>query len=200
MERDCEACHSLVYDKVGNTFRTLRHGDVDQMRADLAAMDRAGRRPITSGRRRPGQYGEGGLYHQNFGAPVQSYVGISRALSRFGVCTECHTPTTRNGRADVIPVNLQKSYFVHGRFDHEDHEQKSCTSCHRADRSQSSNDLLLPGIKTCRTCHLGEDAKQAEVPSSCAMCHSYHPRGRRLPKDHPLREGERVALSTRRGG
>jgi hypothetical protein len=200
MERDCEGCHSLVYDRVGSTFRTLRHGDVDQMRADLAAMDRTGRKPIASARRRPGQYGEGGLYRQNFGAPVQSYVGITRALSRYGVCTECHTPTTLNGRADVIPVNLQKSYFVHGRFDHEDHEQETCTSCHRADRSQSSSDLLLPEIKQCRTCHLGEDARQAEVPSSCAMCHSYHPRGRRLPQGHPPAGGDRVALTARRGG
>lgn len=199
MERDCEGCHSLVYDRVGNTFRTLRHGDVDQMRADLQAMDRTPRRPIVAPRRRPGVYGEGGLYNQNFGPPVNNYVGITRALSRFGVCTECHTPTTRNGRADVVPVNLHQSYFIHGRFDHEDHEQENCTSCHRAEQSGTSSDLLLPGIKQCRTCHLGEDAKQAEVPSSCAMCHSYHPRGRK-PADHPDGGGDRVALITRRGG
>ena len=199
MERDCEGCHSLVYDRVGNTFRTLRHGDVDQMRADLAAMDRAARRPVAPPRRRPGEYGEGGLYQQNFGPPANNYVGVTRALSRFGVCTECHTPTMRNGRADVMPVTLHSEYFVHGRFDHEDHEQETCTSCHLADRSGTSTDLLLPGIKTCRTCHLGEDARQAEVPSSCAMCHSYHPKGRK-PEDHPTTGGDRVALISRRGG
>jgi len=32
----------------------------------------------------------------------------------------------------------------------------------------------LPGIKTCRECHGGEFAKEADVPSSCAMCHDYH--------------------------
>ena len=37
----------------------------------------------------------------------------------------------------------------------------------------SAEDLLLPGIKTCRTCHGGENAA-VKVPSSCAMCHSYH--------------------------
>lgn len=198
MERDCEACHSLVYDRIGGTFRTLRHGDVDQMRADLAAMDRAGRRPIGQARRRPGEYGEGGLYNQNFGPPVRSYVGITRALSRDGVCGECHIPTVRNGRADVVPVNLRSDYFVHGYFDHEDHEQENCTSCHKADNSNTSTDLLLPGIAQCRTCHLGEDARQAEVPSSCAMCHSYHPKGLR-PADHPGTAGDRVALTTRRG-
>jgi len=34
--------------------------------------------------------------------------------------------------------------------------------------------LLMPGLETCRDCHLGETASEAEVPSSCAMCHSYH--------------------------
>src|SRR3546814_7386819 len=35
MEADCESCHSLVYDKVGSTFRNLRHGDVREAQADL---------------------------------------------------------------------------------------------------------------------------------------------------------------------
>ena len=36
MERDCESCHSLVFDRVGNTFRTLHHGNLRQMQADRA--------------------------------------------------------------------------------------------------------------------------------------------------------------------
>jgi hypothetical protein len=198
MERDCEACHSLVYDKVGNTFRSLRHGDVDAMRADLAAMDRSARRPIVTGRRRPGEFAQGGIYYQNFGAPVRNYIGVTRALSRDGVCGECHLPTMRNGRADVMPVNLQTRYFAHGAFDHEAHDQEKCTTCHKAPASDASSDLLLPGIATCRTCHMGEDASSAEVPSSCAMCHSYHPRGPR-PANHPALPGREVALATRPG-
>jgi predicted CXXCH cytochrome family protein len=190
MEDNCEACHSLVYDKVGSTFRSLRHGDVDQMRADLAAMDRAPRRPITTGRRRPGQFARGGTYYQNFGRPQSNYIAINQALSRDGVCGECHIPTTANGRPDVMPVNLRPFYFVTGRFDHKAHEQEDCTSCHAAGTSSSANDLLIPAMESCRDCHQGEDARQAEVPSSCAMCHSYHPpTGRNIaadmPADHP---------------
>ena len=176
MEEDCEACHSLVYDRVGTTFRSLRHGDVGQMQADLRAMDRAPRRPIASGnRRRPGEYARGGLYYQNFGPPARSYVAVNRAMSKDGVCGECHIPTTRNGKMDVMPVHLRDSFFIHGRFDHKAHEQEDCTTCHAAEGSKVSQDLLLPGVAICRDCHLGEDARQAEVPSSCAMCHSYHP-------------------------
>jgi hypothetical protein len=198
MERDCEACHSLVYDKVGSTYRTLRHGDVAQMRADLTALDRVRRTPISSGRRRPGSYAEGGLYHQNFGAPVRNYIGINRALSRDGVCGECHTPTVRGGQPDVMPVNLPMKFFTDGAFDHEAHEQTKCAECHKANASKSSADLLIPGIATCRTCHAGENTTRAEVPSSCAMCHAYHPRGRK-PANHPAAPDDRIALAGRRG-
>jgi len=181
MEEDCEACHSLVYDKVGTTFRTLSHGNVEQMRADLAALDRVPRSPAASGmlrgRQRPGQYSQGGLYYQNFGRPVRSLVAINRALAPDGVCGECHIPTTNNGKPDVMPVNLRDHFMINGWFDHDAHTQEDCTTCHKADASKSSNDLLLPPLATCRTCHMGEDDKSADVPSGCAMCHSYHPKG-----------------------
>ena len=175
MEENCESCHSLVYDKVGSTFRSLRHGKVEAMQADLRAMDRAPRRPIVTGRKRPGEFARGGLYYQNFGRPARSYIAINRALSSDGVCGECHIPTTKNGKPDVMPVHLRDSYLMHSWFDHKSHEQEECSTCHKADTSSTSEDLLLPAVAVCRDCHLGEDAKEAEVPSSCAMCHSYHP-------------------------
>ena len=82
MERDCEACHSLVYDKVGATFRTLRHGDIAQLQADLVAADRSPRRPLVGGLRRPGEYAPGGLYHGNFAG---GSAAVARAMSPSGV-------------------------------------------------------------------------------------------------------------------
>lgn len=178
METNCGSCHSLVFDKVGDTFRTLRHGDIDQMRADLAAADRVPRRPIASGRRRPGEFAPGGLYYGNFAPPQRASVPLaSRALSTRGVCTECHFPSG-NGVMDVIQP---KRYIAHGWFDHGDHKREKCTTCHTAPASDSATDLLLPGIKTCRTCHLGEEAAKPKISSTCAMCHSYHPRGTAAP-------------------
>jgi len=173
MERDCQACHSLVYDKVGATFRTLRHGDIAQMQADLIASDRSPRRPIVTGRRRPGEYAPGGTYYSNFtgGSGV-----VAAAMSIKGVCGECHIPTSTGGRLGVMPVLQHSRYFTHGWFNHASHKQETCASCHAAKASRSSSDLLLPGISKCRECHLGEDSRKAKVPSSCAMCHSYHPR------------------------
>jgi hypothetical protein len=86
-----------------------------------------------------------------------------------------------------VPVTLVTRFMQNGWFDHKAHKQEKCTSCHLADKSSSSSDLLLPGIKDCRTCHLGEHAKNAEVPSGCAMCHSYHPSNAPPVKDRLAR-------------
>ncbi len=176
MERDCEACHSLSYDKVGGIFRKLRHGDVDQVIADLSAADLT--RPTISPRRRPGDYAQGGPYNFNFSGPVWRGLQVGYALSKDGVCGECHRPaTSAEGKIGVKPVTLPTRFMQHGWFDHDAHKQEKCTSCHEAGKSTTSADLLLPGIKDCRTCHLGEDAAKAKVPSTCAMCHGYHTSG-----------------------
>ncbi|MDE8651655.1 cytochrome c3 family protein [Novosphingobium album (ex Liu et al. 2023)] len=172
MERDCEGCHSLAYDKVGGVFRRLKHGDVDQVIADLTAADIT--RPLPNPRRRPGEYADGGTYSFNFSAPVWQGLQVRTALSRDGICGECHRPTFAGGKPGVLPVTLPSRYMAHGWFDHAAHKQEPCASCHAARASTSASDLLLPGIKDCRTCHLGEDARSAKVPSGCAMCHGYH--------------------------
>jgi len=172
MERDCEVCHSLAYDKVGGIFRKLHHGDVDQMIADLSAA--SPHQPVVTGRRRPGEYAPGGAYYSNFASPSGGGL-IGRALSRDGICGECHTPVTRGGRLSVMPVTLVNRYMANGWFDHRAHRQTPCASCHAAAASTSSADVLLPKIAVCRTCHAGENAAGAKVPSGCAMCHRFHP-------------------------
>ena len=174
MEEACEDCHSLVYDKVGSTFRSLRHGNVAEMQADLLAADRSRRTPVSTGRRRPGQFGEGGLYYSNFGRAMPGRL-TRAALASDGMCGECHYPAAGGG-LDVEKVVQTKRFYLKGWFDHEAHKEEDCTSCHAAETSDDATDLLLPDLASCRDCHEGETAVKAEVPSNCAMCHSYHPR------------------------
>ena len=176
MENDCESCHSLVIDQVGGVYRKVRHGDARQARAELMALGRASRPPIISGRGRPGQYGSGGLYRADFGGPATGAALLARAMAKQGLCGECHTPAGGAGSLEVMPVTQPSRYFIHGWFDHEEHKQEQCTTCHAADKSDAASDLLLPGIAQCRDCHQGESARTAEVPSGSAMFHSYHPR------------------------
>ncbi len=173
MERDCESCHSLAYDKVGATFRKLRHGDVDQMIADLSVAPR-GAAPIVGGRQRPGDYANTGPYFARFSPPAGGVGTVQRALSRDGICGECHTSSQVGGRFAVVPVTQVSRYLGHGWFTHAAHKQEKCSTCHAADRSATSADLLLPDLKSCRSCHLGEAAPRGKVASGCAMCHDYH--------------------------
>jgi len=174
MERDCEGCHSLAYDRVGTIVRRLRHGDVEQMIADLSVSTNSDV-PLVTNRSRPGDFAQGRPYHFNYAPPAHNAAMIRGALSRDGICGECHTPSFARGLPGVVPVTLVTRYMQQGWFDHKAHKGEKCTSCHLAEKSAASSDLLLPDIKSCRTCHLGEDAANAKVPSGCAMCHSYHP-------------------------
>lgn len=184
MELSCGGCHSLVYARgAGGGFRTLPHSNITAMRAALGAADRAPRQPIASGRRRPGAFAPGGAYYSNFSPPQRTSVPLaSRMLSVTGVCSECHFPASSGSNAGVMKVTQPERYLAHGWFDHTAHKKESCTTCHAAPQSNSATDVLVPGIKTCRACHLGEDATKPKVPSSCAMCHSYHPLGAKAPE------------------
>lgn len=190
MEAACESCHSLVFDQVGSQFRSLSHGDVREVMAELATMDRGPRRAVVSGRSRPGQFARGGRYHSNFGRPMGSYIAINRALDRGGVCSECHIPTVTDGRRDLTPVNLPHRFLLSGAFNHDAHGEDvaECTECHATSQSSSATDLLIPDLESCRDCHQGATAIETEeiTPSGCAMCHAYHtPSAPWRPDDHP---------------
>ena len=187
MKEDCSMCHSLAFDEIGGTVRTLRHGEPAMVQADLRAYYRSTRptRPINLGgmaRRRPGAGNEARVASDYARAvrfrPSRANLAISQVFSRGGACFDCHgvTPPTARGRVDygIKPVTQADRYMHNGWFSHEAHNDETCTSCHNAPASKTANDLLLPGIKTCRECHGGEFQKTSDVPSTCAMCHDYH--------------------------
>ncbi|KFG88278.1 Cytochrome C family protein [Sphingobium herbicidovorans NBRC 16415] len=182
MERDCQSCHSLAFETIGGTVRTLRHGQPEQVIADLRAYYRSTgpAQPIALGgmaRRRPGDYAQGRIYHAYFGAaaarPSRADDAIRAVFSKGGACYDCHTVTNDGARWQVTPVKQSMRYMMNGWFDHKAHATETCESCHAAPKSHDARQLLLPGIDSCRTCHGGEQSK-ADVPSGCAMCHSYH--------------------------
>lgn len=181
MEKDCQSCHSLAFDRVRGTVRTLRHGDTAQMIADLRSSYRGHQPPPASyggmARRRPGAYAEGRIYHAGFGRSPRVDSVVRRVFSPGGACYDCHIvkspATSGTGDWDVTPVHQPMRYLMGGWFDHNAHSTQTCSTCHAAATSTRASDLLLPDLKSCRTCHGGE-ASSAAVPSGCAMCHSYH--------------------------
>ena len=187
MEQNCGMCHSLAFDSIGGTVRTLRHGEPQQVAADLRALYRSTGpvRPINLGgqaRRLPGDY-QANRTQSIFASavlqrPARAEQAIRAVFSPGGACYDCHVVTPAPGPSvvgfNVGDVVQPMRYMQKGWFDHDAHKAETCESCHtKATASGSANDLLLPDIKSCRTCHGGEQAR-VEVPSSCAMCHDYH--------------------------
>lgn len=184
MERNCSMCHSLGIERIGDTVRTLRHGDPKMVVAELRAFYRSGgpyrvrTQQVMEGRKRPGSYASSRPYYAYFGSVNYSRAdsAIRSVFSKGGACYDCHTvlaPAAGSDNWQVQKVHQTSRYMMKGWFDHAAHKTETCSSCHVANKSGNASDLLLPGIKTCRNCHGGE-ASNADVPSSCAMCHSFH--------------------------
>ncbi|TVV72480.1 cytochrome c3 family protein [Sphingomonas solaris] len=186
MEQNCQMCHSLAFDKIEGTVRTLRHGDPKQVVADLRAFYRSTGpvQPINLGgnaRRRPGDFAAQATSARFSFASATRYgradPAIRATFSEGGVCFECHKVVAPSqsgtGTFGIVPVKLPDRYMRKGWFDHAAHQTETCVSCHAAPTSASAGDLLLPKIESCRTCHGGETAHK-EVKSSCAMCHDFH--------------------------
>ena len=191
MKSDCAMCHSLAFDRIGGTLRTLRHGEPAQVVADLRAFYRSTGpdRPISLGgmtRRRPGDYAAAETT-QDYVLGASGYAGrandaIRAVFSRGGACFDCHvvTPGVDAGSPFRIHKVFQPDrYMQKGWFDHNAHKSETCSSCHKADQSRRATDLLLPDLASCRTCHVGESGAKLKpvktpVESSCAMCHDYH--------------------------
>lgn len=185
MEEDCAMCHSLAFDRVGGTVRTLRHGAPDQVVADLREFY-SGRVPArpqemsSTARRRPSdamgvrtavQYARAVA-----GSNARAVRAIRGVFSPGGACYDCHridAPPPGSLDFEIQPVAFPTRYLQHGWFDHRAHIQEDCSTCHAASASDAATDLMIPGLATCRDCHGGE-ASDTDVPSTCAMCHDYH--------------------------
>lgn len=194
MERDCAMCHSLAFETVGGVTRTLRHGEPDQVVADLTAYYRSTppARPLQLGgmqRRRPGQYAEGQVYNIYFREvavrPSRAQDAVRAVFSKGGACYDCHTifaPQAGNSWR-VAAVDQTPRFLQKGWFDHDAHKETDCADCHTAaPGSKAATDLLVPGLRQCRDCHVGEGGArlvkvETATESPCAMCHEYHSDG-----------------------
>jgi len=176
--------------------RTLRHGEPRQVVADIRSFYRAGLRvrPIEFGteRSRPGDVNQVRTAVQTARAQAgtigRADQAVRQVFSPGGACFDCHQVQPAAGGSlayGIRPVAFPTRYMLHGWFDHRAHlvtqrpgqrrqeGPAACLSCHRADASSDSSDLLLPNVASCRDCHGGETSS-LPVESSCAMCHDYH--------------------------
>jgi predicted CXXCH cytochrome family protein len=184
MEDNCSSCHKLQFE-ASQPDRTVPHGDpgvvLRSLREFYAAKGLAGGVPSAAApdvvRRRPGTpLSEAQRREVDIWAGQQADLA-AQYLFNNAVCKTCHvvTETTAGGRSRwlIERPQIAARWLMKGRFSHARHSAVDCASCHAAQDSKASSDVLLPSIAKCQICHAGQRA-DAKVPSTCVMCHDFH--------------------------
>ena len=188
--KDCASCHPLFFDPLIDAMAPHEtpekvHAFVTQSLREFIAKN-----PAQVGQPDPVR----GRIPVNFPEPMRAVrnaadwvdartANVERLLwSR--TCAECHTietsaPSARGpglGSQDpaplprIAPANIPTAWMPRARFDHAAHQLTSCMSCHAAQTSRETSDVLMPSIATCQQCH--KPSRGAE--SRCFECHEYH--------------------------
>ena len=107
-------------------------------------------------------------------------------------CQRCHQTRKLNEgpgvKWDVVNPRVPKRWLRHAVFPHNRHELLRCIECHHGMQDGSSaedagfvmlstrsEDILMPSINVCRSCHQGDAASQiGTVSGRCTDCHRYH--------------------------
>ena len=210
MQQDCAVCHDLVFEDDDGYARTLRHGEPDEVIASMRdfylakALGNIRDAEMNSRtRRRPGKAASlRDLNRRELAfkqADQRTAAKVNAIFSKGGACFDCHEIDRPTDIATldfaIKPISVNNSFYPKSPFDHESHEigNLECSTCHKAEESKYSSDILLPKIKICRDCHIGQESyahggKMAEgtLPSTCLTCHTYH------NGPHALIMGEKV--------
>jgi hypothetical protein len=103
-------------------------------------------------------------------------------------CAECHEREPAAPAPSALPIyaktNLTKQWMPRAAFDHTPHLMVTCASCHAAEASTKTSDVLMPAQAVCATCHAPAPALRggSRAESRCFECHRYHD----WTKSHPV--------------
>ncbi len=190
-ETMCQDCHRLTFDRLAGD-RQVRHANVPEVLAQLGeyyakrALDgdyeEAAAPQVVRRRSLPGQASAAISADERRVALVwarEKANKVTSTLFESRACGVCHTVTklasTDEGTLNyfVAPVRVEGAWYAKSEFTHAKHETMNCLSCHDAEKSPTSANVLIPGIDNCRTCHAGEGAK-GKLASECVDCHGFH--------------------------
>lgn len=210
METHCSDCHSLAFATSDNTVRNLPHGEPEEVRETLEDFYLAQATQLLLGDQPAGvlerqlsaeaRARRERLRAQAFAdAQRNTDAMIRRIFSEDGVCTKCHEnedPAMRAALAngdlpEFTPVRLTIRYHPMAFFNHAAHETGdiNCSTCHKAETSSQSADVLMPSITVCRACH-DDTSGRTGIASDCLTCHAYHDDDPTAPLMQPARRRE----------
>lgn len=188
-EENCRKCHPIQFD-IRNPGLAIPHGSVELVRAFLRTLpqqyaDYAARTNVTADHvvfaqdqyrllRADFPTGEGLERSVFFNEKRQGPDGPAI----FPGCAYCHqVKESQNSAPQITAPVIPDRWLVHGSFNHNKHLQNirtsakiECATCHDAQHSRETSDILLTSKQTCAGCH----SPAGGVASSCSTCHGYH--------------------------
>jgi predicted CXXCH cytochrome family protein len=190
MEAHCESCHSLAFDPVTPDFE-LPHASAREvytvieghyLRTFLAATNAES----AVDRRRLGSPSEYRTVCTDESYNCAQWESQREARYQFEDtgCVTCHEVNNNHSadiakRYEVRSVYQTQDWYLYAKFDHQPHEvidgrtgAEVCGDCHEAATSDSSGDVLMPGIDLCLGCH---NANLQTEGAECVSCHWFHP-------------------------
>ena len=179
----CQSCHDLKFD-ADLPWKEVPHGDDTIVRATIE--DFYGHQALRNGVP-PAQAGD--TARRVAGAPADapsepqrrdalSWVAAKTADALTLIyndkrgCAYCHILDGTDTRR-VLPVSMRTRFLPQSQFDHSRHTAVPCAECHDSRHSEKAEDVLIPGLESCTSCHGGEKAT-FRTPSNCTTCHSFH--------------------------
>ena len=187
-EKNCHECHQLNIP--GDVVREVPHGDLkgafDAVGDYFQAWALRGGYPNAfapqgvQSRRLPGQPMSETEKHDALSWAARNADMSTAEMLAYTTCGKCHTvqPSGSGTGADawhIDPVRIPQAWLPAANFSHKQHDTQACTDCHvNARRSETSADVMLPGIASCRTCHGSGDAGEGKLASTCVTCHGFH--------------------------
>lgn len=197
MQEHCSSCHELSFDR-NNPQKQLPHGTASEVYQALEAhfvgvafgtikTDQFERRRL------PAREWQEDKCDKDFACAQRQALREAEQQFMKSGCITCHevkevAKAERAERWQVLPVKLNQNWFAGSRFDHQSHLTQAdssgdavCLSCHAADRSKASTDILMPELQQCTTCH-GDTSVSDRVPLNCIACHGYHLEDKNLSK------------------
>ena len=186
--KNCHECHQLNIP--GDVVREVPHGDlnaaVNAVGDYFQAWALRGGYPNALApngvqtRRLPGQTLSAVEQRDALSWAARNAEMTTAEMLAYTTCGKCHTvqPSGKGSGAEawhMDPVKIPHAWLPAANFSHKQHNTQACTDCHvEAKTSETSADVMLPGINSCRTCHGSSDAGEGKLASTCVNCHSLH--------------------------
>jgi predicted CXXCH cytochrome family protein len=190
MKEHCQDCHSLEFEPKATT-RQVPHGSVADVIAtvnEFYAQAALFGKPIDQLDRvneRPGPHPNVGPT-KNIPWVNQKAQTIVTEMMEKRACFACHE-ISRMGEGEsqtwqIAPIAVTQHWLPKSRFPHIVHNTYECSKCHEVTKSKTSNDIAIPDLANCQSCHSGNDREADKAPGTCATCHGFHVGGSRAGK------------------